>query len=36
MVMMTAFAACSSDSIGDIDSIIVSNDYLSIFPLPFK
>ena len=25
-----AFAACSSDSIGDIDSSIVSNDYLSV------
>lgn len=30
MVMMMAFAACSGDSIGDIDSIIVSNDYLSV------
>lgn len=29
-VMIMAFAACSGDSIGDIDSIIVSNDYLSV------
>ena len=30
MAMVMAFAACSGDSIGDIDSIIVSNDYLSV------
>lgn len=30
IAMMVAFAACSGDSIGDIDSIIVSNDYLSV------
>lgn len=30
MAIVMAFAACSGDSIGDIDSIIVSNDYLSV------
>lgn len=30
MAMAMAFAACSGDGIGDIDSIIVSNDYLSV------
>jgi len=30
MAMVMAFAACSGDNIGDIDSIIVSNDYLSV------
>lgn len=30
LAMVMAFAACSGDSIGDIDSIIVSNDYLSV------
>ena len=30
MAMVMAFAACSGDSVGDIDSIIVSNDYLSV------
>ncbi len=30
IAMMVAFAACSGDNIGDIDSIIVSNDYLSV------
>ena len=30
MAMVMAFAACSGDSISDIDSIIVSNDYMSV------
>ena len=30
MAMVMAFAACSGDSVGDIDSIIVSNDFLSV------
>ena len=30
MAMVMAFAACNGDSIGDIDSIIVSNDYMSV------
>lgn len=30
MVMMMVIVACSGDSIRDIDSIIVSNDYLSV------
>lgn len=30
MAMVMAFAACSGDGVGDIDSIIVSNDYMSV------